>query len=673
MPRSVEPACPTSRPRGACREHSGRADVEAGVRGSVPTPMAPRLSAFLVFATTFATTFAARPTEAQLGLRLQRVQDRAVRVDGSLGDWRGVPRVSVGEGDDASMRFVLGYDDTGLYVAAAVKDERHVRTDAFGPGEDAIVVTMAFPSRRGLTTNEVFVFAGEEGRSAGAVAIGAPNARRLRRIPDARVVERRIAGGYEVEAFIPWSRLPGSATREQGRIAVRLRDVDSEARPTIEAEPASAPFDPRHPERLPSLVPTGGEHDAIAGFLEQQGIPGRRPRFDLHGDVQGDPRPERVVVVDRFVLVLGPGYREGAGFDFASLPIGGEQDVLSAELLDLTGDAQGELALRIRQGNAQGSRELFTAYAFSGTSVAPLFSIELRKATDEGHFESRFRIQRAARGRGAPQIEVTAGRAEGIAPERWLEASASDAEPILLPWGDVAARIYRWDGTRLAVVSERSNPRPWIPPSAAASLSREPAVAPPPPGTVELIAAVRRERRIPRAVPERFAQDANVAEDRRVEHLVVLGRTLVVVGPGYRGGDGYFAYEVAVERDEDLLDVRAGDVTGDGRAELLVRAAQRLGDVTREVLVVHQLSSDGTFPRLFAAEVAREHQGRRLENVVRATGSGLEIQPGTARGFDASTWPWARGDGGDGIAPILLPWSDRPVRYVARGGRLVAR
>ncbi|MCB9599429.1 MAG: hypothetical protein H6722_02730 [Sandaracinus sp.] len=615
-----------------------------------------------------------RTADAQVGLRIQRVNDGAVRVDGMLRDWRGVPRINVGSGDDASMRFALGYDDRGLYLAAAVKDQRYVRTDDFGPQEDAIVIALAFPRGRGFETNEIFVFAGEEGRRAGAVSMGAPNARRLRRIPDAQVVERRVAGGYEVEAFVPWSRIPGAApsAREEGRVAVRLRDVDSESRPEIVAEPETAPFDPRHPERLPSFVPGGGEHDVLAGFLQQQGIPGRRPRFDLRGDVQGDGRPERVVVVDRFVLVLGAGYRDGSGYDFVALPVGGEGDVLSAELRDMTGDRLEELVLRIRQGNAQGNRELLSVHSFPGTSIAPLFAIELRKATDDGGFESRFRIQR---GRGAPRIEVTAGRAEGVTPERWRESPSTDAEPVLLPWGAVASRVYQWDGTRLATVSERANPRPWTPPApeARSTTSSPRETAAPPPGAAELIAAVRRERRIPRNVRERFAQDANVAEDPRTERLVVLGRTLVVVGPGYRGGNGYFAYELAVERDDDLLEVTTGDVTGDGRAELLVRAAQRLGDVTREILLVHQFARDGSFPRLFAAEIARTHEGRRLENVFRATGRGLEITPGTARGFDASSWPWARGDGSDGIAPILLPWSDRPTRYVAQGGRLVAR
>lgn len=617
-------------------------------------------------------TVGASTASAQIGLRVQRVAEGTVRVDGMLRDWRGVQRVTVGQGSDASMRFVLGYDDTGLYLAAEVKDERLVRTNDFGPVEDAVIVTLAFSNRGGFETNELFFFAGEEGRRAGAVAIGAPGARRLRRIPDARIVERTISGGYEVEAFVPWSRIPGSASREDARVAVRLRDVDSEARPTIEAEPATATLDPRHPELLPNFVPAGGEHDAITNFLDRQGIPGRRPRFDLRGNVQGDPRPERVVVVDRFVLVLGPGYREGTGFDFAALPIGGEGDVLSAELRDMTGDSLDELVVRIRQGNARGHRELLSVYTFPGTSVSPLFAVELRKATDEGHFESRFRIVAARR--GASRIEVTAGRAEGITPERWRESPATDAEPILLPWGPALSRTYQWNGTRLATVSERANPRPWTP-AATPTASETPsqATAPPPPGSEELIAAVRRERRIPGTVRERFAQDANVAEDRRPERLVVLGRTLVVVGPGYRGGTGYFAYELTVERDEDLLDVRVGDVTGDGRGELLVRAAQRLGDVTREVLVVHQFARDGSFPRLFAAEVARTHEGRRVENVVRATGSGLEIQPGTARGFDATTWRWARGDGSDGIAPILLPWADRPAQYVMRNGRLVAR
>ncbi|MBX3250999.1 MAG: hypothetical protein KF901_27730 [Myxococcales bacterium] len=625
-------------------------------------------SAFLA-AALFAAFSLPTTGHAQVGIRLERVPSGAIRVDGMLTDWRAIQRIPVGRGDDASMRFALGYDDAGLYVAATVRDNRFVRTPAFGPSEDAIVLTLAFPARRGFEVHELWLFAGEEGRSAGAVSIGRPGARRLGRVPDAQIVERTIPGGYEVEAFVPWRRIPGSARREEGRAAVRLRDVDSEARPEVREEPATATLDPRRPELLPALILAGGDQDNLAGFLSEQGIPGRRPRFDLRGNVQGDARPERVVLVDRFLVVLGEGYRDGTSFDFLALPVRGEGDLLAAELRDMTGDGTAELLMRMRQSNDQGSRDLLAIFGFDGRSVTPLLRVELRKATDAGHVEGRYRV--VAQRRGPPELVIDAGEARGLTPESWREAPAADVESILLPWGPVLSRTFRWDGQRFARASERANPRPWTPPPPEPRATTRRETAPAPPGAAELIAAVRRERRIPRQVSERFAQRANVAEDARPEHLVVLGRTLLVVGPGFRGGDGYFAYDVPAQRDDDVLGVEAADLNGDGRAEVLLRVRQHLGEVTREVLLVHQFTRDGSFPRMLAVEVARVQGDRRLEVDVRPRRDGLELAPGRARGFDALSWPWADGDGSDGVDPILLPWRDRAVRYRAVGGRLV--
>jgi hypothetical protein len=69
--------------------------------------------------------------------------------------------------------------------------------------------------------------------------------------------------------------------------------------------------------------------------------------------------------------------------------------------------------------------------------------------------------------------------------------------------------------------------------------------------------------------------------------------------------------------------------------------------------------------------VAREQAGNRIENEVVTTGGRLEIRPGTARGWSATSWPFADGHGEDGVEPPLLPWRDRAVRFRHDRGRLV--
>ena len=72
---------------------------------------------------------------------------------------------------------------------------------------------------------------------------------------------------------------------------------------------------------------------------------------ELRADVSGDAREERLLQLDRFLVVRGPGYRGGRAYDFMALPVARGRDVLSAETQDLTGDGRAELLLRLRQEN----------------------------------------------------------------------------------------------------------------------------------------------------------------------------------------------------------------------------------------------------------------------------------------------------------------------------------
>lgn len=599
-------------------------------------------------------------------LRLHEVDDGAVRVDGMLRDWRGLRRVRVGSGRDASMQVVFGYNARGLYVAASVQDQRMIRTARHGANEDAIVVTFAMPARRGFTSSELWLYAGVAGQSAAAARIG-PLGGRTRPVRGAEVVEARTRQGYELEAFIPWAQIPGAARWQRGgRAAVRLRDVDSEARPRVEAEPSFGTVDRQNLDRLPELSPTGGEHAVLARFLESQGIGGARPRHDLSGQVCGDRRPERVVHVERYIVILGPGYREGRGFDYLELPIRSGSDVIAARLQDFTGDRKAELFLRLRQRGERGTRDLWQLFAFDCESVRALWGIEVRKETDAGHVESRVHV----RGQGRPSIEVTAGEARGLTPQNFQESPASDAEGILLPWGPVLARTYRWNGRRFDTVRERENPSPYTPETASPSRPAQAQATPPPPSVRDLLAAVRRERRIPRRVRARFGQNANVAGDRQQERVVILGNALVVVGPGFRNGNGYFYYQIQVAAPEDITRLELVDLNRDGRAEVLVYARQAMGEITRTLLMVHRFTRGGEFPRILSAEVGRVMGNQRIENEVRTRGGRLEVRAGRAVGWSESTWPWNDAGGGEGIEPLLLPWQNRVRRYQFRQGRL---
>lgn len=615
---------------------------------------------------------------AQAGLPLQEVSRGDVRVDGMLRDWRAVRMIDVGRGDDGAMSFALGYDATGLYLAARVRDTRLIRNRRPGRAEDAVIITLATPTGAdgAFVGHDVYLWPGVSGRLAGAVGV-APAGGRPRTVRGARIVEAPLprGGGFTLEAHVPWRLIPNHAAWQQGRGAVRYRDVDSEARPEVVSEPSSAPVVAEHLERLPPLVPSGGEAAVLAAFLRERGIPGTRPRHDLRGDVCGDARPERVVLVGRFAVVLGEGYRDGRGFDFLQLPIESAADVRRAGLRDLTADGKKELTVRLRQSGARGNRDVWQVISFDCEHVNPVFGIELRKETGDGSVEARMRI-RPGRRRAAATIEVSAGRSRGLTATNFQEAPATDAEPILLPWADVIGRSYRWNGRSFARVAERANPRPQ--PEEAPATTAEAAVAPAapaPPTSRELIAAVRRERHVPRRTRPRFQRQVNVAEDGQAETLLTLGKALVVVGPGFRGGSGYFHYELPLANPQDLIRLETADLTGDGRAEILLTVRQVVGDVNRELLLVHRFTRAG-FPRILAVEVAREQGANSLRNQVRITGRGrqraLQIRAGRARGWSAENYPF-RDEAQNGIQPPLLPWAGRDVRYRFAGERLVPR
>lgn len=616
--------------------------------------------------------------EAQVGLRLLRLTERGARVDGSLSDWRDARFQRLGSGD-GSGRYVLGFNDDGIYLGATVTDNRLIHFREPSRTEDGVVLALALPGRRNaLTLHEFYLQPGQSGRSA-ARALRA-DGRRLRPVSGARVVEDTSSSGrYTIEAFIPFSAIPGSARWQEGRGSVRIVDVDSEARPEIVHDHASAPVDPRHLDRLPPLLPEGGERDVFAQFEQRAGLTNATPRFQLRGQLAGDETAEQVAVVDRYLVIYGAGYRDGTGFDYLQLPVTSPNDVREANLRDLDGDGKREIVLRVRQSNRQGARELWMIYASDGSSIAAAGAIELTKETSAGRIVNELEFRRG-RGRGRrrrpPSIRVELARST-MPRGSYRESPATDAEPILLPWGPTRARVFEWRDGRLRVSSVEPNPDHETGPVATAgssAMASSAMAAPPrPPGIDDLVRALRRERNVPRNVRARFEQDANVAQGREDERVMILGEAIVVVGTAYLGGRSYFHYRLPVRSADDIVSLRTENVGGDRHEEILITVRQHHeGGIVRTLLLVHQLTDEG-FPRLLSAEVGRSQGNNSVEVEVQARRGTLTLAPGRARGFDASNWPWAPSDGSDGVAPILLPWRDRAVRYRFRGGRLEAR
>jgi hypothetical protein len=418
----------------------------------------------------------------------------------------------------------------------------------------------------------------------------------------------------------------------------------------------------------------------LRAFLADRGLEGREPRFDLRGDVQGDGQPERIVVVDTYVLAMGPGFRGGAAYDIFQLPIATAADVRAGQLVDLTGDGKKELVLTVRQHGGGGSRDLWHSFSFDGERIRPQFGIEVRKETAEGFIESSVDVRRARR--GPPLVVARVGRAHGLDASTFREASATEVEAILLPWGPVSERVHQWDGSRFATLRETQNPDAHRDVEGGPAASRrgggasrataEP-TAPVPPTARELIALFKRQAGIPANARPDIQREANLAGGPTRENLFVFGTNMVVVGPDFRGGNSFFHFQIPAASASDVVSVRTADLTGDGRDEVLIEMRRSLGEVTRRILLVHQFRPT-QFARILMVEVGRSRDDEAIDNVVRVVGRGraarLTIAPGRARGWNASSWPFADGTG-DGVSPLLLPWRDQAVTYRYANGTLV--
>jgi len=635
----------------------------------------PRLAVLAALALLVPRAAAAQSTS----LLLESVAGRTLRVDGGLRDWQGIPFRPLGSSPTSSMRYALAGDARGIYVAADVSDERLVRTSHPGPQEDAVVVTLASPAGEGWVGSELWLFAGVSGRSAAEVQVG-PVRGRARKVATARIVEAPTPNGYSVEAFIPWDQIPGASDWQRGRARIRLVDVDVETRP-VPTETASAEIRNDDLRTLPVLDAAFGEPATIRMFLRDRSLGPDAITQDLRADVAGDARPERILFAGSFFAVMGLGYLDGNGYDFASLGHLAPPGVTNVALLDFTGDGKSEVFVTAWVTRDQADHHEARVYSFEATRIAKVLDVAIGYRDRNGEIGGSAALE-PARGESTG-IRIRVGEARGITQARYSDQPPSDTIALLLPWGDVASRLYRYDGRRdfEEVASEPIVREP--PPQARAdagtpsagrsgppSTGTRPTAATPPPAPTfardPLVRQLRQERGIPANVPERYLARADVAEDSRPEEVFVLGKGIAILGPGFAGGQRFFFMELGVASPDDIVALTTGDATGDGKHELLVRVRQPLSPPYRlELLLVYTLDSNGMRPVL-QAQVGMTDGTQSIANETRVAGRGrtaeLVIAPGRAQGFSAATWRFADANQ-PGLEPLLLPWRDRERHY----------
>lgn len=265
----------------------------------------------------------------------------------------------------------------------------------------------------------------------------------------------------EIEPLLlPWGTIKSKTFRLEGARFVKVSEVTQ----------AGAPAGGRPSERGPALprdVPTPRVQKSsdlgkqvLEAYRRDAGLAaGAKPRFDLEVHVDGDPKPERVALFGRDIVVLGPSFKGGTGYARMSLTqFTDDKDVGELTVRDLDGDGAAEIIVRGAR-HAKGpagedvSIEGLFVYQVKGGSIARVFAIETGREMGKMRVQGLVQFIPAKRGRGF-DVDARPGLAKGWTQKTypWAQepAGSGPVEPLLLPWGGVPNVRYSWNGSAFA-------------------------------------------------------------------------------------------------------------------------------------------------------------------------------------------------------------------------------
>lgn len=273
-----------------------------------------------------------------------------------------------------------------------------------------------------------------------------------------------LAGDGEPVLF-PWGGIKARTFRFDGKRFAKASEITQTPQPLPPgvAPPSLLTRDPSRVEPPTPVVKKGSDlsADLLDLFRKERGIPdGTKPRFDLEVQVAEDPRPERVVLFGRDLVVFGPGFRGGQRYAFLTLSQFTEDaGVKDLSARDVAGTGTADLVVRgTRKVTAAGSpdpveMDALFVYQVQAAGILRVFGIETGREQGKNRIQGMVQFVPASGGKGF-EIDVRPGRAFG-----WTEktypwgqesAGAGGLEPLLLPWGDVKAVRYAWNGTTFA-------------------------------------------------------------------------------------------------------------------------------------------------------------------------------------------------------------------------------
>lgn len=161
---------------------------------------------------------------------------------------------------------------------------------------------------------------------------------------------------------------------------------------------------------------------------------------------------------------------------------------------------------------------------------------------------------------------------------------------------------------------------------------------------------------------------ADVTGDPLDERMFFIGRSLYVLGPGFKEGKQWLGVDLGA----DVVGVEARDVTADGKSDLLLTTRSKDGSTTREALSVWAFS--GAVPtRVFSHENLVSSGDNALKDLITFAGGkkpSITVTYDKPKGFTVDTY--AQPIASD-IDPILFPWGAVKERTFVWNGALFTK
>ena len=183
-------------------------------------------------------------------------------------------------------------------------------------------------------------------------------------------------------------------------------------------------------------------------FLKARGYKRSQIRARKVVNVVGDKRLETVLLAGNTIGILGEGLPQG-GFFYFNLPVKKAKDVYWLKVMDLNGDGKMEMLTRFVERGGNGRRELITVYRYNETNkFLRSFSHEILKGQKKRIILNRYSFKPNKKRNKVLGIDLIFDKpqARGYTKATYKEAPSTDAQSILLPWGEDQKRHFRFEG-----------------------------------------------------------------------------------------------------------------------------------------------------------------------------------------------------------------------------------